>query len=181
MFSSDRVRLRPATPDDAPGLYALDFDPETHLIADDRPFMPKSLEALRAEMEKQLTEPRDGEKFVSFLAETVADNTMIGVVVLWGIDQFNQLAHIGISLLPAARGQGYGPEMVKLICLYGFRFRNLRRLEIETLASNRAMRSCAEACGFVHEGTQRQREFDGEGHADVALYGLLRSEWTRPA
>jgi RimJ/RimL family protein N-acetyltransferase len=54
----------------------------------------------------------------------------------------------------------------------------LRRLELETLASNTAMRRTAEACGFTHEGTQREREYDGDGFADMVIYGLLRRDWT---
>jgi RimJ/RimL family protein N-acetyltransferase len=179
MFSTDRVRIRPATPDDAPGMYELDFDPETHLIADDSAFIPKSLAAVRAGLEKGLTEPNDGSHHVGFLAETVADGTMIGAGSVWGIDTFNQRAHIGLSLLPAARGQGYGPEVVKLLCRYGFRMRNLRRMELETYATNLPMRVTAERCGFTHEGTQREREYDGDGYVDVVIYGILRPEWIK--
>jgi RimJ/RimL family protein N-acetyltransferase len=75
----------------------------------------------------------------------------------------------GISLLPEARGQGYGAEVIRLLCRYGFRNRNLRRLELETLASNTAMRRTAEACGFTHEGTQRERGCDGDGFADMVI------------
>jgi hypothetical protein len=50
--------------------------------------------------------------------------------------------------------------------------------ELETLASNTAMRRTAEACGFTHEGTQREREYDGDGFADMVIYGLLRRDGT---
>jgi RimJ/RimL family protein N-acetyltransferase len=175
MFVSERVRLRATVAEDAAGLFDLWSDPETHLLSDDSPLLPKSVESVRAKIEKDAA--TTDEKFAGFVAEAVADSTLIGSCCLWGIDAFNQLAHIGISLLPAARGQGYGPEMVRLLCRYGFRNRNMRRLEIETLASNVAMRKAAEACGFIHEGIQREREYDGDGFADMAIYGLLRSEW----
>ncbi len=97
--------------------------------------------------------------------------------MIWGIDQFNQFAHLGLALVPRARGQGYGVELLNLLCRYGFWLRNLRRLELETLADNAPMRRAAQRCGFVHEGTQRGREYDGNGFADIALYGLLREEW----
>jgi RimJ/RimL family protein N-acetyltransferase len=174
MFASERVRLRAVTTDDAPALFALAADPETHLVSDNRPIMPTSVESLRHEIEKDSVTP--DEKFASFVA-TTADGEIIGTCCLWGVDQFNQLAHIGVTLMPAARGQGYGPEIVRLLCRYGFRSRNLRRLEIETLASNVAMRKTAEACGFTHEGIQREREYDGDGFADIATYGMLRTEW----
>jgi RimJ/RimL family protein N-acetyltransferase len=104
---------------------------------------------------------------------------VIGTCGLSGLDAFNQLGHLGISLLPAARNQGYGREMVRLLCHYGFRFRHLHRIELETLATNAAMRKLAESCGFVLEGIQREQAWDGDGFSDLALYGLLRQEWSR--
>ncbi|MBQ1045614.1 MULTISPECIES: GNAT family N-acetyltransferase [unclassified Micromonospora] len=179
MFATERVRLRPPTPDDAPAMFRLDSDPELHLVTDDEPFLPQHVGQVRARLEKRAGEQPDVRSSVSLLAETVADGTFLGVGTLWGINAFNGLAHLGITLVPEARGQGYGTEVIQLLCRYGFRNRNLRRLEIETLAGNTAMRRTAERCGFVHEGTQRERGYDGDGFADMAIYGLLRRDWTR--
>src|SRR5262245_36945866 len=178
MFATDRVRLRPPTPDDAPNMFRLHADPELHLITDDEPFLPRHVGQVRARLEKQVTEPPDGHTAVSLVAGTVGGVTLLGRVALWGTTPSNRYAHLGISLLPEARGQGYGTEVIRLLCRYGFRNRNLHRLELEMLASNTAMRRTAEACGFTHEGTQREREDDGDGFADIVIYGLLRRDWT---
>ncbi|MET7835707.1 GNAT family N-acetyltransferase [Micromonospora sediminicola] len=178
MFATDRVRLRPPTPDDAPNLFRLHGDPELHLLTNDGPFVPHHVGQVRARLEKRISDPADGDDGVSLLAETVADGTFLGGSSLWGINTFNRYAHLGITLLPEARGQGYGTDVVRLLCRYGFRNRNLRRLELETLAGNTAMRRTAEKCGFTHEGTQREREYDGDGFADMVIYGLLRRDWT---
>jgi RimJ/RimL family protein N-acetyltransferase len=162
---------------DATVLYEMWSDPEHHLLTDDAPMLPESLEARRARLDKSLAE-LDASR-ARFTAETVADGTVIGACSLWGLDAFNQFGHVGISLLPAARGQGYGREMLRLLCHYGFRFRNLHRIELETLATNTAMRRLAESCGFALEGLQREQAYDGAGFSDLALYGLLRQEWSR--
>jgi len=172
MFATDRLRLRPATVDDAPGLYEMWSDPETHLLTSDSPFVPKSLQAVQARLEKEAVEP--SEKFAGFVAVAIDDGTLLGRCSLWGIDSFNQEAHIGMSLRPAARGRRYGRDMLQLLCRFGFRIRNLRRLEIETFAMNISMRKTAEACGFVHEGTQREKGWTGDRFDDIAIYGLLR-------
>ncbi|HEY7147621.1 MAG TPA: GNAT family protein [Streptosporangiaceae bacterium] len=177
MFASERVRLRPMVPDDATVLYEMWSDPEDHLITDDSPMLAESLAARRARLEKSLAEP--DVSTARFTAETITDGTVIGTCSLWGLDAFNQFGHLGISLLPAARTQGYGREMVRLLCHYGFRFRNLHRIELETLAANAAMRKLAESCGFVLEGIQREQAYDGDGFSDIVLYGLLRQEWSR--
>src|ERR1700728_3332286 len=177
MFASERVRLRPMIPDDATVLYEMWSDPEHHLITDDSPMLVESLAAKRARLEKSLAD--QDVPSAKFTAETIADGTVIGACSLWGLDAFNQFGHIGISLLPAARMQGYGREMMGLLCHYGFRFRNLHRIELETLATNTAMRKLAESCGFVLEGVQREQAYDGDGFSDIVLYGLLRQEWSR--
>jgi len=178
MFATDRVRLRTPMPDDAPNMFRLSGDPELHLITDDRPFLPRHVGQVRARLEKQVTEPPDGETSVFLLAESAADGTFLGHGLLWGISAFEGYAHLGITLAPEVRGQGYGTEVIRLLCQYGFRNRNLRRLEIETLASNTAMRRTAETCGFIHEGTQRERAYDGDGFSDLVIYGLLKRDWT---
>src|SRR5438045_2967558 len=113
MFATDRVRLRPPTPDDAPDIFRLHGDPELHLLTDDEPFLPRHVGQVRARLERQVTEPPDGQTRVSLLAETVADGTYLGGGGLWGINAFNRYAHLGISLLPEARGQGYGTEVIR--------------------------------------------------------------------
>ena len=101
---------------------------------------------------------RIGQTAVSFLAEAVADGKFLGGASVWGINAFNRYAHLGISLVPEARGQGYGAEAIQLLVVcYGFRNRNLRRLEVEMLAANTAMRRTAEACGFTHEDPAEAR------------------------
>jgi len=145
------------------------------MITDDSPMLIESLAARRARLERSLAEP--DASTARFTAETIADGAVIGTCSLWGLDAFNQLGHIGISLLPAARTQGYGREMMVLLCHYGFRFRNLHRVELETLATNAAMRKLAESCGFMLEGIQREQAYDGNGFSDIVLYGLLRHEW----
>jgi RimJ/RimL family protein N-acetyltransferase len=175
MFASERVRLRPMVPDDVTVLYEMWSDPEHHMLTNDSPMLIQSLAARRARLEKSQAEP--DVSTARFTAETIADGTVIGTCGLSSLDAFNQFGHLGISLLPAARAQGYGREMVRLLCHYGFRFRNLHRIELETLATNAAMRRLAESCGFVLEGTQREQAYDGDGFADMVLYGLLRHEW----
>src|SRR5215475_1629336 len=126
MFASERVRLRPMVPDDATVLYEMWSDPEHHMMTHDSPMVVESLPARRARLEKSLAEPDP--RTARFTAETIADGTVIGACSLWGLDAFNQFGHLSIALLQAARSRGYGREMVRLLCHYGFRFRNLHRI-----------------------------------------------------
>jgi RimJ/RimL family protein N-acetyltransferase len=176
MFASERVRLRPMVSDDVVVLYDMSADPEHHMLVNDSPLVPESLEARQARFERSQAEPDASS--ARFTAETL-DGVVIGTCGLSRLDAFNQFGQLSISVLPAARSQGYGREMVRLLCYYGFRFRNLHRIELETLATNIAMRKLAESCGFALEGIQREQAYDGEGFSDIALYGLLRQEWSQ--
>ena len=72
--------------------------------------------------------------------------------LLWDIDRHNRSAHLGISLLPSARGRGLGADVVRVLCHYGFVVRGLHRLQVDTLADNSAMIAAAAACGLRPRG-----------------------------
>jgi RimJ/RimL family protein N-acetyltransferase len=103
---------------------------------------------------------------------------LAGEALLWGIDNHNRAAHLGVSLRPAFRGQGLGTDVVRLLCHYGFVVRGLHRLQIETLADNVAMVASATNSGFKHEGTLRRSAWVTGNFADEVVMGLLSDEWS---
>lgn len=103
--------------------------------------------------------------------------TLVGTATLWGIDTHNRIAHIGLGLLPASRGKGYGTDVVAVLCHYGFVVRGLHRLQIETLADNAAMLGAAGRNGFVREGVLRANAWVMGEYLDEVVLGLLAQEW----
>ncbi|MEV5977357.1 GNAT family protein [Streptomyces sp. NPDC052114] len=114
---------------------------------------------------------------VPFSVVELEGGTLVGTATLWGIDTHNRCAHIGLGLLPSARGKGYGTDVVGALCTYGFVVRGLRRLQIETLADNTAMLRSAERNGFVREGVLRSSAWVMGEFLDEVLLGLLAEEW----
>jgi RimJ/RimL family protein N-acetyltransferase len=102
---------------------------------------------------------------------------VLGSCLLWSIDVHNRSAHVGLWLRPAARGQGYGTEVVQVFCHYAFSVLGLHRLQMETLIGNAAMLGAAKACGFTSEGTLRGASWVDGGFADEVVLGLLVEEW----
>lgn len=102
---------------------------------------------------------------------------LVGDALLWSIDTHNRGGHLGLSLLPAARGRGLGTDTVRVLCEYGFTVRGLQRLEVNTLADNQAMIAAAERVGFVREGVRRQAAWVYGEFVDEVLLGLLAPEW----
>ncbi len=117
------------------------------------------------------------EGHVPFSVVELDGGTLVGTATLWGIDTHSRSAHIGLGLLPATRGKGYGTDVVAVLCHYGFVVRGLHRLQIETLADNAAMLRAAEHNGFVREGVLRSSAWVLGEFLDEVLLGLLADEW----
>ncbi|WP_406453597.1 GNAT family N-acetyltransferase [Streptomyces sp. NBC_00876] len=114
---------------------------------------------------------------VPFSVVELDGGTLIGSANLWGIDTHNRSAHIGLGLLPSARGKGYGTDVVATMCTYGFVVRSLHRLQIETLSDNTPMLRSAERNGFVREGVLRSSAWVMGEFLDEVLLGLLVEDW----
>ncbi|MFC0844067.1 GNAT family N-acetyltransferase [Streptomyces noboritoensis] len=114
---------------------------------------------------------------VPFSVVELDGGTLVGTATLWGIDNHNRLAHIGLGLLPSSRGKGYGTDVVAVLCHYGFVVRGLQRLQIETLSDNTAMLRSAERNGFVREGVLRSSAWVMGEFLDEVLLGLLAQDW----
>jgi RimJ/RimL family protein N-acetyltransferase len=117
-------------------------------------------------------------KTAAFTVVTLADDEIAGVALLWAIDTHNRFAHLGVSLVPACRGRGFGADVVEVLCHYGFVVLGLHRLQIETLADNEAMIAAARKSGFRHEGTLRDSGWVYGEFLDEVIYGLLADEWS---
>ena len=150
-------------------------DVETRSRADSRPWQPIAADSAASPYA------------VAGLAADVACFTVVdladerdepaGEALLWGIDVHNRCAHIGLSLRPAFRNRGLGADTVRVLSRYGFQVRGLHRLQIETLADNRAMVRAAVRCGFTPEGTLRRSAWVGGEFLDEVILGLLADEW----
>jgi RimJ/RimL family protein N-acetyltransferase len=167
------VLLRAATPDDTGFLQRLWDDVDTWLIAQSRPYVPES----QAHKARRLEAALDGSNATTLLLVVEADGQAAGVAALSGIDLHNRRADVAVTLMPEARGAGYGREALAALCDYSFRLRGLHRLGAETLATNIAMQRVAESVGFVREGVLRAQDWQPAGWCDVVVYGLLAEEW----
>lgn len=185
MLRGEKVHLRARLRADLEVLHGeLREDVDVQMTADSRPYTPESLEAAQARFDKSLTEDPDPRRATFSVVET-ATGEPVGGASLWGVDEFQRSAHLGMSLLASARGRGLGRDAVRVLCDYGFRIRGLHRLQIETLATNAAALGSALAAGFVEEGRLRASEWVGGRFVDGLVLGLLAEEWearpgTRP-
>lgn len=114
----------------------------------------------------------------AFGVRTLADDTLIGEMVLDVVDWSARDAYVGLSIGDRANwGRGYGTEMMFLILRYAFMEVNLRRVSLAVFEYNpRAIRAYEKA-GFRHEGRMRHL-LNKEGQRwDMYIMGVLHEEW----
>jgi len=177
MMRGEKVALRARIESDVAVLHAeLHDDVVTRARADSRAWRPISPEAAAAPY--RISDPADD--FAPFSIVELGDGeTLAGEAALWGIDQHNRSAHIGLSLRPAFYGRGLGTDTVRVLCEYGFRVRGLHRLGMETLRDNAAMLRIAAKTGFLREGVLRGAAWVNGQFLDEVVFGLLAEEWAQ--
>lgn len=174
MLSGSKVGLRARHEDDIPILRAgLYDDVENASRSEGRPWRPIT----PGSKDSRLVVDDEEQRHVPFSVVELDGGTLLGSASLWGIDTHNRYAHIGLGLLPSFRGQGYGTDVVAVLCHYGFAVRGLHRLQIETLSDNAAMLRSAERNGFVREGVLRSSAWVMGEFLDEVLLGLLVQDW----
>jgi len=174
MLSGSKVGLRARHEDDIPVLRTELYDDVANASrAEAGPWRPVS----PGSKDPRLFVDDQEQGRVPFSVVELDGGSLIGTANLWGIDTHNRNAHIGLGLLPSARGKGYGTDVVAVLCHYGFVVRGLQRLQIETLSDNFAMLRSAEHNGFVREGVLRASAWVMGEFMDEVLLGLLARDW----
>lgn len=175
MLKGTTVGLRARHEEDIPVLRAELYDDVVNSArAEARPWRPITPGSHDSRLVVDDTE----QGHVPFSVVELEGGTLVGTAVLASIDTHHRSAHIGLGLLPSARGKGYGTDVVAVLCHYGFVVRGLRRLQIETLSDNAAMLRSAERNGFVREGVLRSSAWVMGEFLDEVVLGLLAEEWT---
>ena len=170
MLSGEQVVLRPFRPADVEPLWRARLDPLDWARTTEAPLRPQTLEAYRARYEAP-----DADTSASFAVDV--DGHLVGRAGLFGVDDLARSAEVGLSLLPAARGRGHGRDVLRVLLGYAFRSRNLRRVHLQTLASNEAALRAYRAVGFVEEGRLREAAWVEGAYDDVVLMAVLRRDW----
>ncbi|MBS2961875.1 GNAT family N-acetyltransferase [Actinocrinis puniceicyclus] len=84
--------------------------------------------------------------------------------------------NIGIGLLAAERGKGYGTIAQRLLVRYLFSYTRYHRIEAGTETANLAEQRALEKAGFTREGVARGACFRAGAWRDMVQYSILRPE-----
>jgi aminoglycoside 6'-N-acetyltransferase len=175
-----RIGLRPVRADDLAWLAAMNADREA---VGEHNWSGTDRDPL--EIERELRATLDGDGFCDDrrgrLIVEIDGVTPIGEVSWrteqWGPSPESRCPAIGIALLPAFRGRGYGTVAQRLLLDHLFRSSTTNRVQSDTADDNVAEQRALERIGMRREGVVRGAEYRNGQYHDHILYGLLREEW----
>jgi Acetyltransferases, including N-acetylases of ribosomal proteins len=173
------IGLRAVRREDVVAMHAqFDTDPGLHAVAAVSAWLPIAVERRLAEFDRGSRDPAEP-KAVDFAVQRLEDpaGRAIGAATVWGIDEHQRIAHLGLTLFRDERGHGLGRDVLHAMCRYAFEVRDLHRVQLETLGSNVAMQRAAIAAGFAEEGRLRENSYVMGTREDDVIYGLLAAEW----
>jgi RimJ/RimL family protein N-acetyltransferase len=167
------VRLRDVTLADAELLDWMNLRKDVGGFNDfDLPYLPVPRDALARG-------PLRNEYNGTLIVETLRSDPIGSVqwrAVHYGPPDGSGAWNIGIELLPAARGRGYGAEAQRLLADWLFAATNSNRVEAQTDVENIGEQRSLEKAGFVREGVSRGCQFRGGAFHDLVMYSRLRSD-----
>lgn len=92
----------------------------------------------------------------------------------------DRTASVGFDLAPFLWGRGLTTEAAMAVVKAAFDELELRKVCATTDAPNAASIRVLEKLGMRREGLQREHHWRRDKPVDIALYGVLREDWTRP-
>ena len=111
-----------------------------------------------------------------------AEDRAIGHVGLYKIDHRIRSAEYAILIGDRSTwGKGLGRACTRFVIEYGFDELNLRRIQLDVLATNDRAMKLYRSIGFVEEGRLRQAQWRQGKYVDVVLMGLLSEDYIRDA
>jgi RimJ/RimL family protein N-acetyltransferase len=116
-----------------------------------------------------------------FAAMIECNGQTVGHVRLHSLSEADRRARLAIGLFATQfLGKGIGRRAIALTLDHAFGPMGLHRVDLRVLAYNTRAIRCYKACGFAHEGTERQAaRIAGEWHDDLIM-GILSHEHTPP-
>jgi RimJ/RimL family protein N-acetyltransferase len=176
-ITTDRLLLRPFTPDDLTALHAYESLPE---VARYLYWEPRDLDAVRAYLDRKITRADILEEGDALdLAVTLRESGhLIGTTVLVWTSRDHRQGEVGYVLNPAHHGHGYATEAAREMLRLGFDELGLHRIVGRLDARNTASARVLEKLGMRREAHLVDNERVKGEWATELVYAMLESEWT---
>jgi len=167
----DRVRLRRATVDDAA---VLELWQSVEYMGEFNDFGLPRRPVRDAIRETGLVSENGG----TMVVESASDGEPIGTVswrmVRYGPNPEYGAWNIGISLIPAARGQGLGAAAQRLLADHLFETTPANRVEAMTDIDNVIEQRSLEKAGYSRDGVLKGSQYRAGGWHDLVVFARVR-------
>lgn len=128
-----------------------------------------------AELRRKIASTSGPQPATEYNFVLVDDDRLVGECSLHGIDWRNRVGSVGVCIWsPGDRRNGYGREAAIYMINWAFDYLGLERIEAWINEGNEPSLGLFQRLGFVHEGTLRQRYFEGRKRRDMHVLALLR-------
>lgn len=172
---TERLLLRPPVVADAPELAAYQSRPEVCRFV---PYEPRTAVEIRARIPEQsrasIDEPGQA---LWFAVLRVADEALIGDVMLFWHSREHAAGEIGYVFSPDVQGHGYATEAAGAPLTLGFDGLGLHRIVARLDARNTASAAVAKRLGMRQEAHLVENEWFKGGWSDELVYAILAPEW----
>jgi RimJ/RimL family protein N-acetyltransferase len=174
----EQTTLRPLVQEDLPLLHRWLNDPEVMRWWEGRDH-PASFDRVEARFRRSI----DGSdrELHRYMIETLgAEPRTIGLVQHGRIPPRVRNVQIDVLIGESdCRDSGYGTDALRAFLAHLFGDLRVHRVWHWIRAGNEGALRSAEKLGFVREGLLREHDWLEGRYVDVAIYGLLASEWRR--
>ncbi|MEV8639293.1 GNAT family N-acetyltransferase [Streptosporangium sp. NPDC051023] len=173
---TDRLILRPFTPDDLDGLYAIQSLPEV------TPYLywgPRDREQVAEALEiriKQTALEEEGQA-LALAVELAETGELIGDGVLFWHSAQHRGGEIGYVFHPGHHGKGYATETGRALLELGFDGLDLHRIIGRIDGRNHASGRVLERLGMRREAHLVENELVKGEWVDEVVYAILQREW----
>lgn len=174
---TERLVLRPFTPDDFDALHAMFGDPNVTRHLDHGPLSREAVRELLARI-SPMTGIDAQRNELRLAVELQASGHVIGDVSLWRTSTKHNQGEIGFVLHPEHQGRGYAAESMRELLRIGFEDAGLHRIMGRCDAVNAASASLMERLGMRREAHFRENELIKGAWSDELVYAMLASEWS---
>ena len=170
-IEGDRIYLSPRNTADYEIFAEWLNDPQ---VAD---YIGRSGKTTTNESEKEYLESSCNDE-ASFAIIDINDDKMVGTVSIEQIDHLNRCGTLGVFIGDKDyRDKGYGTEAIRLILEYGFRYLNLKNINLDLVAVNPRAYRCYQKCGFKEYGRRRGCCFINGKYYDKISMDILDEEF----
>ncbi|MGH2444086.1 MAG: GNAT family N-acetyltransferase [Chloroflexota bacterium] len=174
MRQGKSVRLRQATPDDAPLVHGWRDDPGYH-----DPFQeisPMPLSFLEGEFAHDPYLPESKGWWIILSPDTDEPMGMVLHFNPSAMPHYHAL-EVGWEVRPEFRGRGIASEAASILVNYLFNLTSIQRIQAAIAVGNEASGAVARRVGMQSEGICRKAGFGRGLPIDLQIYSILREEW----